>query len=92
MAESMDSRKFEKRSHFDVPLPIRKVQRVATENIDEDAELPAKLPPATMAFSLMTKRGNRPQVPYRPYPPASQLTMSRLARSNCPPTQVSPCR
>jgi regulator of nonsense transcripts 2 len=62
MAESLDSRKFEKKSQFDVPLPIRKVQRTAMEPVDEDNEPRVVSPPNTMAFSLMTKRGNRPQV------------------------------
>ena len=69
MAESLDSRKFERKSHFDVPLPIRKVQRVPAGQVDEDevdsgAETPAT---NTMAFSLMTKKGNRPQVTFSGY-------------------------
>jgi regulator of nonsense transcripts 2 len=64
MAESLDSRKFERKSMFDVPLPMRKVQRDKTEAVDDDeetAEVEAA-PLNTMAFSLMTKRGNRQQV------------------------------
>ena len=62
MAESLDSRKFEKNRQFDVPLPIRKVQRSTVEANDEESEVAIKIPSNTMAFSLMTKRGNRPQV------------------------------
>lgn len=64
MAESLDSRKFERKSMFDVPLPMRKVQRDKTEALDDDeetAEIEAA-PLNTMAFSLMTKKGNRQQV------------------------------
>lgn len=62
MAESLDSRKFEKRTHFDVPLPIRKVQRIQAEPVDDEVDSGPESPPNTMAFSLMTKKGNRPQV------------------------------
>ena len=63
MAESLDSRKFERKPQFDVPLPIRKVQRMpAGEPLDEEIDSGAETPPNTMAFSLMTKKGNRPQV------------------------------
>ena len=65
MAESLDSRKFERKTHFDVPLPIRKVQRMAAaEPLDDDIDSGNETPPPinTMAFSLMTKKGNRPQV------------------------------
>ena len=64
MAESLDSRKFERKSMFDVPLPIRKAQRDKTENLEDDdeaTEVEAQ-PLNTMAFSLMTKKGNRQQV------------------------------
>jgi regulator of nonsense transcripts 2 len=64
MAESLDSRKFERKSMFDVPLPIRKVQRDRAEALDdEDEASEVEVPPLnTMAFSLMTKKGNRQQV------------------------------
>ena len=68
MAESLDSRKFERKAHFDVPLPIRKVQRTTMEPTEDDGELRGVTPLNTMAFSLMTKRGNRPQVTH-PSPP-----------------------
>lgn len=68
MAESLDSRRFERKAHFDVPLPIRKSQRVPAEQLDEDIDSGAETPPNTMAFSLMTKKGNRPQVMFRTQP------------------------
>ncbi|EXJ83252.1 hypothetical protein A1O1_06871 [Capronia coronata CBS 617.96] len=61
MAESLDSRKFERKAQFDVPLPIRKIQRAPTETVDEEAPAEVRPEPNTMAFSLMTKRGNRQQ-------------------------------
>ncbi len=66
MAESLDFRKFERKSHFDVPLPIRKVQRMPVGPVDDDEiDSGAETPPTnTMAFSLMTKKGNRPQVTF----------------------------
>lgn len=61
MAESLDSRKFERKAQFDVPLPIRKIQRPPIEVNDEEAPPEVRPEPNTMAFSLMTKKGNRQQ-------------------------------
>ncbi|KAK2806639.1 hypothetical protein FQN51_006605 [Onygenales sp. PD_10] len=58
MAESMQSRKFERKAMFDVPLPMRRTARDASA--EENTET-AQQAPNTMAFSLMTKRGNRQQ-------------------------------
>jgi regulator of nonsense transcripts 2 len=55
MAESIDSRKFDRKPLFDVPLPVRPKVREASEGLAPNA-------PSTMAFSLLTKRGNRQQV------------------------------
>lgn len=67
MSESLDSRKFERKALFDVPLPMRRAQRetMATgENVGNDgAATPTKM--NTTAFSLMTKKGNRQQVSSR---------------------------
>ena len=60
VAESLDSRKFERKTMFDVPLPMRRAAREASA-VDEAASN-TQAPPNTMAFSLMTKRGNRQQV------------------------------
>jgi regulator of nonsense transcripts 2 len=64
MAESLDSRKHERKSTFDVPLPIRrKDANTANELLpDEAINSSATTPAGTMAFSLLTKRGNRQQV------------------------------
>lgn len=61
MSESVESRKFERRKMFDEPLPVRSsIKEIAPTN--GDAEDTASTPSSTMAFSLMTKRGNKQQV------------------------------
>lgn len=67
MAESLDSRKFERKPTFDVPLPMRRRDRETTSIdpvTDENPVLAAPISAQTntMAFSLLTKRGNRQQV------------------------------
>lgn len=70
MAESLDARKFERKQVFDLPLPLRRKERDLGTTMDSGAgdTLTAELPPptpvahGTMAFSLLTKRGNRQQV------------------------------
>lgn len=64
MAESMESRKFERKHLFDVPLPIRRTQRPQTAGSDgsDNERVPSPPPSNTMAFSLMTKKGNKQQV------------------------------
>lgn len=68
MAESLESRKFERKPLFDVPLPMRRKDRETTAPADKDtnsndeqAPAPKPTPANTMAFSLLTKRGNRQQ-------------------------------
>ncbi|WEW57146.1 mRNA decay protein [Emydomyces testavorans] len=58
MAESLESRKFERKAMFDVPLPMRRTTREPTATEDGES---GPVPLNTMAFSLMTKRGNRQQ-------------------------------
>lgn len=60
VAESLESRRFERKTMFDVPLPMR--PRPARDNANDNPET-TKAPPNTMAFSLMTKRGNKQQTP-----------------------------
>ncbi|KAJ5482486.1 Nonsense-mediated mRNA decay factor (Upf2) [Penicillium sp. IBT 31633x] len=61
MAESMDSRRFERKTVFDIPLPMKRPR----ENMPSDSSpepVPAQpVAPKTMAFSLMTKKGNKQQ-------------------------------
>ncbi|RDW83741.1 regulator of nonsense transcripts 2 [Aspergillus mulundensis] len=74
MAESVESRKFERKAVFDIPLPMRRAARDTAAEIPAPAPAPALTPasaPApvpstqpsgnTMAFSLMTKKGNKQQ-------------------------------
>ncbi|CAI7659534.1 unnamed protein product [Penicillium bialowiezense] len=62
MAESMDSRRFERKTVFDIPLPMKRPPR---ENMPSDSSPEPvhaePVPPKTMAFSLMTKKGNKQQ-------------------------------
>lgn len=65
MSESLDSRKFDRKPMFDVPLPMRKAPReTTTAAADDSGNEGTTTPPSThtMAFSLMTKKGNRQQV------------------------------
>jgi regulator of nonsense transcripts 2 len=84
MAESLDSRKFERRALFDVPLPMRRGQRKPNMG-EEMMETGLQTPPNTMSFALMTKKGNRQQVGL--HEPAAHLNVrhsvdgiDRLAR------------
>ena len=70
MAESVESRKFERKPMFDVPLPMRRAVReptAAASPDDSDDESPAPAPVPTngssmMKFALLSRRGNRQQV------------------------------
>lgn len=65
MSESADSRKSERKTVFDVPLPMRrapvKAQTVTAEDSGDETK-PDPMPTSTMKFSLLSKKGNRPQV------------------------------
>lgn len=66
MAESLESRKFERKPQFDVPVPVMAKNRSHTPKHDEApkevAEVDADAGPGTMAFSLLTKKGKSQQV------------------------------
>jgi regulator of nonsense transcripts 2 len=70
MAESVESRKFERKPMFDVPLPMRRAVReptaaVSPEDSDDESLVPAPAPtnaPGMMKFALLSRRGNRQQV------------------------------
>lgn len=69
MAESVESRKFDRKTMFDVPLPMRRTVRDATtaEEAPGDVESPAPGNAnggGTMKFALLSKKGNRQQVRY----------------------------
>lgn len=64
MSEGLDSRKFERKPLFDVPLPIRKTQKETSLHAGDDSgNEGSTIPPSsnTMAFSLMTRKGGRQQ-------------------------------
>lgn len=64
MSESLESRRFERKTVFDVPLPMKKPGpgRDAAAPPMENPPPPAQAPNSTMAFSLMTRKGNKQQV------------------------------
>ncbi len=91
MAESLESRKFERKPLFDVPLPMRRKDREVSSSMEAPVEDSAPATPSnTMAFSLLTKRGNRQQVYLRiPFSMLGiKLTALRLEPSNCLPTRI----
>ncbi|TGZ85719.1 ARM repeat-containing protein [Ascodesmis nigricans] len=66
MQESLESRKFERKQVFDVPLPIRRAPTagiLTRENtIDDESAVTSSAEPekkGMMMFSLLTKKGNR---------------------------------
>jgi regulator of nonsense transcripts 2 len=59
--ESLESRKFDRKLLFDVPLPVRSKARDPSTTTDSE-EQNSDGPPRTMTFSLLTKKGNRQQV------------------------------
>ncbi|KAI0158461.1 MIF4G domain-containing protein [Pestalotiopsis sp. NC0098] len=64
MSESLESRKFDRKPLFDVPLPMRSSKtRETPREIAKppEAENPVNNPANMMAFSLLTKKGNRQQ-------------------------------
>lgn len=76
MAESYESRRFERKGAFDIPLPMKRTGR---DTAAESAE--SSQPPNTMAFSLMTKKGNKQQVRSQlTKPEATYHTLTRLTR------------
>ena len=62
LSESLESRKFDRKPMFDVPLPMRRAPREASTTAEDSPNEGTATPPNTMAFSLMTKKGNRQQV------------------------------
>lgn len=65
MSDSLDSRKLDRRPVFDVALPVRSRPREATISMDQgDGESEAPIPAPKMAFSVLTKKGNKQQVSF----------------------------
>lgn len=94
MAESMEGRRFEKKTLFDIPLPMRPSRREIS-GVEESSTEAQQQPPNTMAFSLMTKKGNRQQVRIQPsFVRGSKitvdvLTLYRLGQLSCLPIPAS---
>ena len=63
MAESYESRKFERKGVFDIPLPMKRTGKEAAPAEPAEPAAEPSQPQSTMAFSLMTKKGNKQQVP-----------------------------
>lgn len=62
MSESVESRKFERKPVFDVPLPMRRAREATINAEDSGGEAPSPVPITnTMKFSLLSKRGNKQQ-------------------------------
>ncbi|ORY08796.1 armadillo-type protein [Clohesyomyces aquaticus] len=67
MSESLDSRKFERKPVFDVPLPMRRARGDASTTAEDGPPepppqaAPQTAPIPTMKFSLLSKRGNKQQ-------------------------------
>ncbi|KAJ8115754.1 hypothetical protein ONZ43_g4597 [Nemania bipapillata] len=61
MSESLESRKFDRKPLFDVPLPLRSKARDPLNTTDPEEQNRDGDGASTMAFSLLTKKGNRQQ-------------------------------
>lgn len=66
MSESVDSRKFDRKQVFDVPLPMRRNVQNNVTPVQEAEEAPAPAPSPqpngnTMKFALLSRRGNKQQ-------------------------------
>lgn len=94
MAESLDSRKFDRKPLFDVPLPMRKAPRESQTTAEDSGNEGTATPPntSTMAFSLMTKKGNKQQARAVFVFMTSYIVADikyRLEQSRCPLTRTS---
>lgn len=80
MSEGMESRKFERKPVFDVPLPMRRRDKTnpPEESNTETAAAPASL--NTMKFSLLSKRGNKQQTRSIDLPSDSTFAVSMLSK------------
>lgn len=79
MAESLDSRKNDRQTRFDVPLPVRRAARPPTDIVDDGSNSgneTSTVSHNTMAFQLMTKKGNRQQTRTIDLPSDSHFALS----------------
>lgn len=90
MSESVESRKLERRPAFDVALPVRSRPRDPTSDSAmplDQADGGVEFPAPKMAFSVLTKKGNKQQVSYLSTIHTFSFLMSgRLGRWNYLPT------
>jgi len=62
MSESVEVRRSERRPMLDIAMPIRRAPQTNGISQDNSEALPIPAAPETVKFSLLSKRGNRPQV------------------------------
>ena len=62
MSESIETRKVERRPIAEVTLPVRRSQRDGSSGVEGTPIDGASPSPRTTKFSLLSKRGNKPQV------------------------------
>ena len=94
MAESMDSRKSERRPMFDVPLPMRARVQPRPEpagTVAEDSGNEALPLQNTMKFSLLSKKGNKPQVRVYSRSHVAALMMLTIDSFDRPPVRLQLC-
>lgn len=102
MAESVESRKFDRKPMFDVPLPMRRTAKDISSSADDATDSTAPAGGAnTMKFALLSRKGNRQQASLHTNTSISfptccvhtLLTLGRLVQSICQPirTLLWPC-
>lgn len=62
MAESLESRKFERKPQFDVAIPVAAKNRSHIPKHEETPKETSEVGSEKMAFSLLTKKGKGQQV------------------------------
>lgn len=82
MSESVESRKFDRKPTFDVPLPMRRAGREtqaagSEESAPTPPPAPAPLAMNTMKFALLSRKGNKQQAS------TNRSNVSVLARGIC---------
>ena len=91
MAESVESRKFDRKPVFDVPLPMRKTA-TATSTPNSEPAQPVEPTSNTMKFALLSRKGNKPQARTRHQLPKMIIPISanfnRLAPLTCLQTRT----
>lgn len=81
MAESVESRKFERKPAFDVPLPMRRARETTVNPEDGVEHAPVQAPPVdTMKFSLLSRRGNKQQTRSIDLPSDSTFAVSMRSK------------